>query len=181
MALEEFILLGDALWLDFVNSARGRTAASPDRLRDPDAWARWSSLQHLDGGIDLVSFPRMLEFRTRLTELAEAMHDGRAATGGVIALLNEHLGRTAGRQQLTRVGGRWQLRFAALQPPAALEAIARSAAATLADGRVAVRRCSGEGCSLLFTDDSAHGSRRWCDAAECGRDARVERRRGLRR
>jgi predicted RNA-binding Zn ribbon-like protein len=79
------------------------------------------------------------------------------------------------------VGGEWRLRFAPLRPPAPLEAIARSAAATLADGRMAVRRCSGEGCSLLFTDDSAHGSRRWCDAAECGRDARVERRRGLRR
>jgi predicted RNA-binding Zn ribbon-like protein len=181
MALEEFILLGDALWLDFVNSARGRIAASPDRLPDPDAWARWSSLQHLDGAGDLVSFPRMLEFRARLTELAEAMHDGGVATAGVIAVLNEHLGRTDGRQQLTRVGGRWRLRFAPLRPPAPLEAIARSAAATLADERVAVRRCSAEGCSLLFTDDSAHGSRRWCDPAECGRDARVERRRGLRR
>jgi predicted RNA-binding Zn ribbon-like protein len=109
------------------------------------------------------------------------MHEGRVAPGGVIALLNEHLGRSAGRQQLTRVGGEWRLRFAPLRPPAPLEAIARSAAATLADGRVAVRRCSAEGCSLLFTDDSAHGSRRWCDEAECGRDARIERRRGLRR
>ena len=36
MAFEEFILLGDALWLDFVNSARGRIAASPDRLSDPE-------------------------------------------------------------------------------------------------------------------------------------------------
>jgi predicted RNA-binding Zn ribbon-like protein len=181
MALEEFILLGDALWLDFVNSGRGRIAASPDRLSDPDAWARWSSLQHLDGAGDPVPFPKILEFRDRLTELAEAMHDGRAAPAGVIAVLNAHLGRTAGRQQLTRVGGEWRLRFAPLRSPAPLEAIARSAAATLADAKTAVRRCAGESCSLLFTDDSANGSRRWCDPAECGRDARVERRRGLRR
>jgi len=181
MALQEFILLGDALWLDFVNSARGRIAASPDRLSDPDAWARWSSIQHLDGDGDLVPFPRILEFRARLTELAEAMHAGRITPAGVIAVLNEHLGRTAGRQQLTRVGGAWRLRFAPLRPPAPLEAIARSAAATLADGQTAVRRCAGETCSLLFTDNSDNGSRRWCDAAECGRDARIERRRGLRR
>jgi predicted RNA-binding Zn ribbon-like protein len=181
MALEEFILLGDALWLDFVNSARGRIAASPDRLSDPDAWARWSSLQQLDSAGRVVTFPQILEFRTRLTELAEAMHDGRVTPTGVIAVLNEHLGRTAGRQQLTRVGGEWQLRFAPLRPPAPLEAIARSAAATLANRQLAVRRCAGAGCSLLFTDDSADGSRRWCDAAECGRDARIERRRGLRR
>src|SRR5512133_865626 len=104
MPLEEFILLGDALWLDFVNSARGRIAASPDRLSDPDAWLRWSSLQHLDIASDPVPFPKILELRDRLTELAEALHDGRAAPAGVIAVLNEHLGRTAGRQQLTRVG-----------------------------------------------------------------------------
>ena len=181
MPLEEFILLGDALWLDFVNSARGRIAASPDRLADPDAWTRWSSLQHLDGAGDPVPFAQVLELRSRLTELAEAMHDGRVAPAGVIAVLNDHLGRTTGRQQLTRVGGEWRLRFAPLRAPAPLEAIARSAAATLADGRTAVRRCAGEGCSLLFTDDSADGGRRWCDAAECGRDARFERRRGLRR
>lgn len=181
MALEEFILLGDALWLDFVNSARGRIAASPDRLADPDAWTRWSSLQHLDGAGDPVPFAQVLELRSRLTELAEAMHDGRVAPAGVIAVLNDHLGRTTGRQQLTRVGGEWRLRFAPLRAPAPLEAIARSAAATLADGRTAVRRCAGEGCALLFTDDAADGGRRWCDAAECGRDARIERRRGLRR
>ena len=181
MALEEFILLGDALWLDFVNSARGRFAASPDCLPDPDAWARWSSLQHLDGTGDPVPFARILEFRSRLTGLAEAMHDGRAAPAGVIALLNEHLGRTAGRQQLTRVGGAWRLRFAPVRRLLPLEAIARSAAATLSDGQTAVRRCAGECCSLLFTDHSASGSRRWCDPAECGRDARIERRRGLRR
>jgi hypothetical protein len=139
MALEEFILLGDALWLDFVNSARGRTVASADRLSDPDAWARWSSLHHLEGASDPVPLAQVLELRARLTELAEAMHDGRVVSAGVIAVLNDHLGRTAGR------------------------------------------RCAGESCSLLFTDDSADGSRRWCDAAECGRDARIERRRGLRR
>ena len=99
----------------------------------------------------------------------------------MIAVLNEQLGRTSGRQQLTRVGGEWRLRFAPIRALLPLEAIARSAAATLADGRTAVRRCAGESCSLLFTDDSATGSRRWCDPAECGRDARVERRRGLRR
>jgi predicted RNA-binding Zn ribbon-like protein len=181
MAFEEFILLGDALWLDFVNSARGRTAASPDRLSDPDAWARWSSLHHLDGAGDPVPFAQALELRARLTELAEALHDGRVVPAGVIAVLNQHLGRSAGRQQLTRVGGEWRLQFAPLRHPAPLEAIARSAAATLANRQLAVRRCAGAGCSLLFTDDSADGSRRWCDAAECGRDARIERRRGLRR
>lgn len=177
MALEEFILLGDALWLDFVNTARGRTVAPPDRLSDPDAWARWSSLQNVDRTTP-VPLANVLEFRARLTDLAEALHGGRPAASGVIAALNEQLGRSAGRQQLTRVSGEWRLLFAPLRPAGPLEAIARSAAATLADPRMTVRRCGAEACSLFFTDDSHNGSRRWCDAAVCGRHGRVERRRG---
>lgn len=180
MALEEFILLGDALWLDFVNTARGRSVSPPDRLSDSDAWLRWSHLLQLDGG-GAEGLGSALQFRARLTELADALHDGRAAASGVIATLNTHLGTTPGRQQLTRVGGDWRLRFAPARPAVALEAIARSAAATLADTRVAVRRCAADACSLFFTDDSPNGSRRWCDAEACGRHSRIERRRGASR
>jgi predicted RNA-binding Zn ribbon-like protein len=177
MPPEEFILLGDTLWLDFVNTARGRTADPPDRLSDPDAWARWSSLQNVDR-TSPVPFADVLEFRARLTDLAEALHGGRPTASGVIAALNEQLGRSAGRQQLTRVSGDWRLRFAPFRPAAALEAIARSAAETLADPRMAVRCCSAASCSLFFTDDSPNASRRWCDAALCGQHGVVERRRG---
>jgi predicted RNA-binding Zn ribbon-like protein len=181
MSLEPFILLGDALWLDFVNTARGREAFPPDLLSDADAYARWCAVQHLDPAGDPVPWPKVIEARDRLTELAEALHDGRQPPVGAVAALNEQLARSAGSQQLTRVGGDWQLRFAPARPATALEAIARSAAQTLVDVATAVRRCAGEGCSLYFTDDSPTGSRRWCDPAACGLNGRVERRRGLRR
>jgi predicted RNA-binding Zn ribbon-like protein len=60
-----------------------------------------------------------------------------------------------------------------------LEAIAQSAAANLADPLLFVRRCAGETCSLFFTDDSPTQSRRWCTPSVCGREVRIERRRGL--
>ena len=41
MADPEFILLGDALWLDFVNTARGRGPVT-DRLPDAAAYHRWT-------------------------------------------------------------------------------------------------------------------------------------------
>ena len=63
--------------------------------------------------------------------------------------------------------------------PALLEAIAQSAAAALADPLLFVRRCAGESCSLFFTDNSPNQGRRWCNAAVCGRQVKVERRRGL--
>lgn len=178
MAPVAFILLGDALWLDFVNSARGRIVPPPDCLPDADAWTRWSALQHLDRAGDPVPLAQVLEFRARLTELADALTDGRVPSSRVIAALNQQLGLGAGRQQLTRVSGDWRLRFDPARPPLALEAIARSAATTLADTRVAVRRCGAESCSLFFADDSPTGSRRWCDGEVCGRHGRIERRRG---
>ena len=180
MAVDAFTLLGGALWLDFVNSARGRTPSPPDLVADPPAFARWCELQHLEP-VESGAFPAVLEFRDRLTELAEALHDGRQAPGGAIAALNEQLARIPGSRQLTRLGGEWRLGFLPSRPLSALEALARSAAITLAETRIAVRRCAGETCSLFFTDDSPNGSRHWCDPAVCGRNANVERRRGLRR
>jgi predicted RNA-binding Zn ribbon-like protein len=181
MALDEFTLLGDALWLDFVNSARGRIPAPPDRFPDLAAFARWCGLHHLDFADEHPPLGEVLDLRARLTDLAEALHAGLQPPAGAIAALNRQLARSAGSHQLTRVAGEWRLRFAPTRPLAALEAIARSAAATLAETRTAVRRCAGETCSLFFTDDSPTESRRWCVAELCGRDARVERRRGLRR
>ena len=180
MAVDAFTLLGDALWLDFVNSARGRIASPPDLFPDHTAFARWCELQHLDPA-EPPSFPKVIEFRCRLTELAEALHDGVQPPGGAIAALNAHLGQIAGSRRLTRLGGEWRLGFVPFRPLSALEALARSAASTLAEGQTAVRRCAGATCSLYFTDDSSTGSRRWCDPDVCGRTANVERRRGLRR
>jgi predicted RNA-binding Zn ribbon-like protein len=181
MATDAFILLGDALWLDFVNTARGRTASAPDLLTDPAAFHEWCALLHLNGDGTATPFAAVLALRERLTELAQALHDMRQPSAGAIAALNEQLAQSPGAHQLTRVAGEWRLRFAPARPPGPLEAVARSAATTLADPSVAVRQCAGQGCTLYFTDDSPTGSRRWCDPAVCGGHVWVERRRGLRR
>lgn len=176
MATPEFTLLGDAVWLDFVNSARGRDPSPPDLLPDPDAYARWSRAQELDPAGD-VPFDLIRRFREQLTELAESLHAGVQPPSRVVAAINTHLGRSIGSHQLTRVNGSWRLRFAPTKPLQALEAIARSAAATLADRAAIVRRCAGDTCTLFFTDQTPTGSRRWCDPDTCGRGSVVERRR----
>ena len=48
----------------------------------------------------------------------------------------------SGHHQLIRTGGAWQLRFAPARQPALLSAIAQSAAATLAEPLIYVRRCA---------------------------------------
>jgi predicted RNA-binding Zn ribbon-like protein len=175
----EFTLLGDAIWLDFVNTARGRVPSPPDLLPDEAAVMRWATAQslYLDGGAPSLDDAHRL--RERLTVLAEALHSGLQPPAGSIAAINEQLARGGGCHQLIRVGGEWQLRFAPARRPALFEAIAHSAAASLADPLLFVRCCAGEGCSLFFTDNSPNQSRRWCNATVCGREVKVERRRGL--
>jgi predicted RNA-binding Zn ribbon-like protein len=178
MAHPEFTLLGDAVWLDFVNSARGRTLSPPDLLPDAAAFTRWAHAQRLmqlDGG---VAYPAIREFRRQLTVLAEALDADLQPPAGAIAAINSILAGSTGSHRLTRVSGEWQLQFAPVRPLAPLEAIARSAATTLADPAVVVRRCTGDTCSLFFADSSPNRSRRWCTAAICGTTVRVERRRG---
>jgi predicted RNA-binding Zn ribbon-like protein len=176
----EFTLLGDAVWLDFVNTARGRVPSPPDLLCDLAALMRWAaaqSLQPVDG--EQLCLDEVLTFRERLTLLAEALHADAQPPAGSITAINEQLAGNGGVHQLTRVSGEWQLRFAPARQPSLLQAIARSAAAALADPLLFVRRCAGEGCTLFIADDSPNQDRRWCNAAVCGRQVKVERRRGL--
>ena len=180
MLESEFPLLGDAVWLDFVNTARGPASSVPELLPDTAAIGRWARAQSLDwvegNGISL---DEVLTFRGRLTALAEALHSDLQPPAGSITAINEQLSGNGGSHQLTRVSGEWQLRFAPARRPTLLEAIAQSAAAGLADPLLFVRRCAGDSCSLFFTDNSPNQGRRWCNPAVCGRQVKVERRRGL--
>lgn len=179
MADDQFTLLGDAVWLDFVNTARGRVDQPPDLLPDFSAWQRWALTRKLTPGSDIAGFAIIRRLRDQLDALADALHAGRPAPGGAIAMMNELLSHRTGNQHLTRESGRWRIQFAPARSASALETIAHSAAGTLADHLTHVRRCAGTRCNLFFTDDSPTGSRRWCDAAVCGRDTNVERRRGI--
>jgi predicted RNA-binding Zn ribbon-like protein len=178
MAHPEFILLGDAVWLDFVNSTRGRTLSPPDLLADAGAFTRWAHAQRLTQQNGGPAYPVIREFRRQLTDLAEALHAAQQPPAGAIAAINAALSGNAGTHRLTRISGEWRLQFAPSKALTPLEAVARSAAATLADPTVTVRRCAGETCSLFFADSSPTRSRRWCAAAICGTNLRIERRRG---
>ena len=177
----EFTLLGDACWLDFVNTARGRTAAPPDLLPDPGAYHRWTKAEKLTSDVETVPFAEILAFRRELIGLGEALRADRQPPASAIAAINARLAAQPGRERLVRTAGTWQVDFAPEQAGAALDAIARSAAFTLADRTHTVRQCAADHCSLLFLDGSSTQSRRWCSSAVCGGRGRIERRRGLQR
>ena len=176
MADPEFTFLGDAVWLDFVNTGNGSDAGPGDRLPDAAAFHRWIRARKLrdDHEPDLEAAHA---FRACLRELAVALDGGRRPPTSAIAAINAVLRESTGREQLTRNGGEWELHFAADEPPGALAAVARSAAASLVDPLVRIRACPGLGCTLFFADASPAQSRRWCSPERCGQGMWVERRR----
>jgi predicted RNA-binding Zn ribbon-like protein len=174
----EFVCLGDALWLDFVNTARSRTSPALDRLADAAAWRRWLEVQHLPTADADARLAAAHLLRGRLLALAEALLHGRPAPIPAIEALNGLLAERAGSQRLTRLAGAWSLDFHPAAPAGPLAAIAHSAAATLADPFVLVRGCAADECSLLFLEPAGGPRRHWCSADACGRHRRVERRRG---
>ncbi len=171
----EFLLLGDPLWLDFVN-----TGATPpgerDVLPDPGALLRWTKAVKVAPLAGPADFEAALDLRRRLAALAAALEAGRSAPPSAIEAINGCLAGLEGREQLVRIGGTWRVRFAPHRASTAFEALARSAAETLADRVAVVRRCAAPGCGLFFVDDSPTQSRRWC-SRRCGQRGRVERRR----
>lgn len=176
MADPEFILLGDALWLDFVNTALGRSPDAPDRLPDLASYHRWAKAEQLTSDADVVPFPRLMGLRRSLTTMASVLADGRPAPASAVEMLNEFLAQSPGYYQLIRAGGRWQIRSTPARPTAACDAIVLSAARGL-DTEKRIHQCAADGCSLYFSDDSPTQSRKWCSPEPCGARHRVERRR----
>lgn len=176
----EFILMGDAVWIDFINTARGRGVEPADSLPDAAAYHRWTKAEKLVSDAEEQPWEDVRGFRDRLTLVAMALAEERQPPSSGIHEINRLLIRSPGHHQLTRVGGAWQLTFAADHSPSALPAIARSAANTLADPLGRVRRCRAEQCSLFFIDRSPGLSRTWCSAELGVHPVRIERRRALR-
>ncbi|MDH4131740.1 MAG: ABATE domain-containing protein [Gemmatimonadota bacterium] len=179
MADPEFILLGDALWLDFINTTASQSGTL-DALPDPAAYRRWCKAVRAAPPENPEEWSQAVALRSLLTSLARSLDQGRGPPAPAIAALNALLQRVEGHQRLMRVGGGWQLRFAPGRPGLALEAVACSAAATLADPTVQIRHCVGQNCALFFSDNSPNQVRRWCSGQRCGRTGRIERRRASR-
>ena len=174
----EFLLLGDALWLEFVN-----TMAAPERaegLADAAAYLRWTKAVRVGPPADSTAFEDALRFRDQLRNLARAMASSRTPPPSVVEAINTRLAGLEGCEQLIRVGGSWRLKFAPARPPSAVEAIARSAADALANPLAIVRVCANPECGLFLMDDSPSQGRRWCSRTRCGPRGRIERRRRTR-
>lgn len=181
MSPQAFLFLGEALWLDLANTAPPPNLLShrPDSLDDPEAAAAWLRAAGLPGLEAGQESDTLLLLRAELIRLGDALaSSGRPPTSAVTAI-NSLLRGSGGREQLTRIGGAWQLRFVPAAPPAALEALTHSAAESLANPLAMVRRCIEPSCRRLFQDTSQGHTRTWC-REQCRAVVGLERRRGSR-
>lgn len=193
-ASSPFTLIGERLWLDFVNTDDVRRGARIDLLRDFDALVRFlesagildleramgirrrAQQQPAGAAAALVDARRM---RAALRALAERGANSERIRWDALAEINRVLGRSAGTRRLeTRADGSFARAFVPVGDAFAgmIIPIVESAADSLiADELARVRRCGDSRCSRVFLDATRNGRRRWCDMATCGNRAKAAR------
>ncbi len=169
-----FLFLGNALWLDFVNTEIAVDGEPVDLVRseaDLRAWLVQSGVLGARELPEVTLLPRALELRTFLRTLADQFMQGTPISAEAAATLNSLLSSRRGTVQLFRRDDRWELLFYSenVRGADALFPVVQSIADLLSAGdwRL-VRRCEGPKCILFFYDTSKNHKRRWCSMEGCG-------------
>lgn len=186
-----FYLVGDSLWLDFVNTQAVEAGQSVDLLRGFEDLVAWCVSARVVGAAQAKAlvrrgagrsesdhaFRRALDLRQALRDMAERIA-GQATIVPQATLehINGALRARAGELEVVRTKAGYETRFRPRydEPRHLLVPIAESAAELLSDrGHAPVRKCQNPGCILYFSDTTKNHSRRWCSMTACGNRAKV--------
>jgi predicted RNA-binding Zn ribbon-like protein len=187
-----FPVVGERLWLDFVNSDHAADALatfgrfvdwlSAARVLDGDratAMVRRAEQQPTGASAALHEARRLRHVLRALAERGGAPQE--RATQAAVAEINRVLGRSAVTRRVEpRPDGGFVRNFATAGDVFAglMIPIIESAADTLVSGEMErVRRCADPRCARVFFDGSRNGKRRWCDMKTCGNRAKAARHR----
>jgi len=193
-ATSPFTLIGERLWLDFVNTDDVRRGARIDLLRDFESLVRFLEAGAILDGERATGMRRRAQqqpagaaaalvdarrVRAALRALAERGAHSEKIRGDALAEINRVLGRSAGTRRVeSRADGSFARAFVPVGDAFAglIIPVVESAADALIAGELArVRRCSDPRCSRVFYDATRNGRRRWCDMATCGNRAKAAR------
>jgi predicted RNA-binding Zn ribbon-like protein len=185
----EFPLVGNLLWLDFVNTESVMDGERVDLLPGFGALVAWlqaaaglpadvarraARWEGREEGRALMR--EALALRAALREGAERLAEGRSVGERTVSVINRALASRPAYRELVHEGKRWVARERPLasSPIHLLVPIAESAAWLLEHGDPSlVRRCEGSSCVLLFYDTTRNRSRRWCSMEGCGSRAKA--------
>ncbi|WP_029010501.1 CGNR zinc finger domain-containing protein [Azospirillum halopraeferens] len=172
----QFTFLGNAAWLDFLNTAPRDEGRTVDLLSSPESLRRWGQEAGLLGseirdGVDETWLIRAKRLRGEFRQGADSLLAGQEPPTGVIKAVNDQLIANPLRLTLHNQAGHWHLAQMPLRPHAdvLLTRLAIDFAECLVSGRVKdLRRCARSNCVMLFLDTSKNHSRRWCSMELCG-------------
>jgi len=180
---QEFILVGNALWLDFVNTkivADGKPADLLGSFDDLAAWLSeakipiashsWTAIQQRS----LLGSAR--KFRDTLRQIAEQVYAKKEPSQSQVDQVNQVLACKWSSPRLEKAGRRFQRNYASKleHPEQILVPIAESVLDLLCEGDLKlIKKCGNKDCILYFYDSTKNHKRRWCSMDACGNRMKV--------
>lgn len=184
-----FLLFGNALWLDLVNTEIVAGGQRVDLLESFVDLIDWSveagaigaeearRVRQLgakaDGERALAAARR---FRSFLRAIAEAAAAGRPIGRDALAEINAVLARPVHASEIRRTGAGFERleRWLFEAPDDLLVPVAESARDLLCGGDLSlVRKCRNPECILFFYDTTRNRARAWCSMSTCGNRTKV--------
>jgi predicted RNA-binding Zn ribbon-like protein len=180
----EFLFVGDSIALDFAATLALRSTRRTEMLRTGDDLATWAVQAGLVRQLPTVSPADLAQakmLREAVYGLARAALDDHAPRPTDVRVINDTAAVAPLVPHLDAIGAssvRGGVR-------ALLSTVARAGIEVVGGpDRRLLRRCGTADCTRLFVDRSRGGTRRWCDMATCGNQAKAaayRRRRRARR
>jgi predicted RNA-binding Zn ribbon-like protein len=184
-----FLFVGNALWLDFVNTEKMRDGSRADLLDGYPAWVDWMVqagvvadgsrallLGRGEGETGVRILAQARELRVALRAVAKAAATGRSVPDDAVVAVNAWLARRRVRKEIARTEAGYELKTVEAwnDPADLLAAVAESAAEFICGDRLQfVRKCESDRCILHFYDNSKNHGRRWCRMSACGNRAKA--------
>lgn len=185
----KFLLIGNHLSLDFVNTKIMENGVPRDLLNGPEDVAAWAvTVKLLDvprakklakhwqevGNRD--DFEEVLRFRKVLHAMVEAIARSESVTTPTLNVINAQLRKLNGYTEVLPSGEGFTKRFVLEihAPSQLLGPVAEAASDLLCYGNPAyVKKCENPACVLYFYDGTKNHSRRWCSMKACGNRTKV--------
>ncbi|MGH8125873.1 MAG: CGNR zinc finger domain-containing protein [Rhodanobacteraceae bacterium] len=175
-----FLLLGEPLSLDLVNTCIRRNGADVDLLDTPAALGAWlravANRLSWAGPASTTDWHAVRTLRTAIAELFRARREHTPPAAGAVVKVSGALSAPSARMRLVWVGPQPRLvpLSARARRSALLGELAADAVAVLTGPQARpLRECANPDCILQFV--ASNPRRRWCSSALCGNRARVAR------
>jgi len=185
----KFLLVGNHLTLDFVNTKIAENGVPRDLLGGPEDVAAWAvAVRLLDlprakklaklwqGAGNRDEFEEVLRFRKVLHAMVEAIARGESVTNPTLNVINAQLLKLNGHTEVLPSGEGFAKRFVLEihEPSQLLGSVADASSNLLCYGNPAyVKKCENPACVLYFYDGTKNHSRRWCSMKACGNRTKV--------